>query len=65
DNSRKVLVVAEVLGVENGEVVVQELFRFKELTCNDSGKICGKLEKVTDLQHIEKLQQAGLWRCEP
>lgn len=59
DKSRKVLSICEVAGFENGEIVLNELYHFQELTEID-GHIQGKLRKVGDLQHREKLKNAGI-----
>ena len=59
DKSRKVLSVAEVAGFEDGEILLNELYRFRERAEVD-GQIQGKLEKVGELQHKEKLKNAGI-----
>lgn len=58
DKSRKVLAIAEVVGMEAGEIRLNELFRFVE-EGEVNGKVCGKLEQVGTLQHKEKLYRAG------
>ena len=59
DKSRKVLDIAEIDGIEDGEVRLNNLFHFREAGELD-GKICGNWEKVGELKHTEKLRQAGL-----
>lgn len=59
DKSRKVLSVTEVTGFEGGEIILNELYRFRELS-EVNGQIQGKLEKVGELQHKEKLLNAGI-----
>ena len=59
DKSRKVLNITEVLGMENGEVLLQDLYSFQEIESRD-GKVSGKLVKTGTLRHKEKLQMAGL-----
>jgi len=54
DKSRKVLKVSEVLGVEDGQVVLNTLFEFVE-TGEKNGKVQGGLRKVNQLMNIEKL----------
>lgn len=61
DKSRKVLSITEVSGFENGEILLNELYRFQELEERD-GKIQGELKKVGELQHKEKLKNAGINR---
>lgn len=59
DKSRKVLSITEVSGFENGEILLNELYRFQELAETD-GRIQGELKKVGGLQHKEKLRNAGI-----
>ena len=58
DKSRKVLNITEVMGVADGEVQMQELFRFVE-EGSEKGKIRGTLIRVAELQHVDKCQMAG------
>ena len=58
DNSRKVLEICEVLGVENGEITTQSLFRFQEYSEQD-GKVIGRLEQTGKILHNQKLLQSG------
>lgn len=59
DKSRKVLEIAEVDGMENGEIRLHSLYKFKE-TGMVEGKIVGHLQKVDDLKHTEKMQASGI-----
>lgn len=63
DRSRKVLEIAEVDGMKDGEVSLHSLFQFKE-TGEKDGKIEGIWEKMGDLKHTQKLEAAGLWKEE-
>lgn len=58
DKSRKVLEITEVLGYEDGEIQIRPLFRFRE-TSSEDGKIKGEWERVSQLEHQEKLVAAG------
>lgn len=58
DKSRKVLSITEIMGVSDGEVQMQELFRFVE-EGTENGKIRGKLIRVAELQYIDKCLLAG------
>ncbi len=60
DNSRRVLEVCEVLGVEAGEIITNTIYQFCELEEKD-GKVLGELRKVGNLQQRRKLLQSG-WR---
>jgi len=59
DKSRKVLQVAEVLGMEAGEICLSPLYVFEEEGEAD-GKIIGKLQAKETLVHREKLESAGI-----
>lgn len=60
DKSRKVLTIAEISEYKEGEVILNELYRFKEEKA-DKNTVLGTLEKTGDLIHKGKLQRAGLW----
>ncbi|MBB3129594.1 pilus assembly protein CpaF [Paenibacillus rhizosphaerae] len=60
DRSRKVTEISEVAGLENGEVVLNPLFRFRE-TGEKEGRVEGELEPTGNrLIHGGKLQAAGI-----
>lgn len=59
DNSRKVLEICEVSGVEEGEIRLHPLYRFKEKS-EENEKVIGGLERIGKLIHREKLLQSGL-----
>lgn len=58
DKTRKVLKIVEVLGYEDGEIRMQNLFEFEE-TGSVGGRIQGKWVKVNEMQKREKLLAAG------
>ena len=60
DKTRKVLEIVEVLGFEDGNIVLSPLYRFTETGENSEGKILGTLRKEGELTYVEKLQSAGL-----
>lgn len=62
DGSRKVLEICEVVGMENGEIITNPLYQFKEYSEKD-GKVIGVLEKTGELMHKQKLLNSG-WRGE-
>lgn len=62
DNSRRVLEICEVNGVEQGEIVTHPLYQFREYSEKD-GKIIGQIEKCGELKGICKLLQSG-WQGE-
>lgn len=60
DGSRHVLMIAEILGMENGEVQIEELFAYRETAGPNKGRLC----KVGDLRNKEKLLRAGVTLAE-
>lgn len=61
DKTRKVLSIQEIIGIENGEIVMNSLYEFQEMGEKD-GKIIGELVMVNNLKNIEKLAGAGYER---
>lgn len=59
DKSRRVLSVSEVVGYEQGEVLLSVLYEFQE-TGERNGKVQGIWKKTGSLVHTEKLHQAGV-----
>lgn len=61
DKSRKVLEIAEVIGIEDGEIKVQSLYKFVEEGEDADGKISGRLLPTGNrFVHRDKLIHAGL-----
>lgn len=63
DKSRRVLSITEVKEYLNGEIVLNELFKFRE-EMGDSECVKGKLIKSGNLIHKEKLLAAGIGQME-
>lgn len=62
DRSRRVTEISEVVGMKNGEVVLNPLYQFQEKE-ERSGRIIGALESTgRQLLHTEKLSMAGMSR---
>ncbi|MBE6070272.1 MAG: CpaF family protein, partial [Clostridium lundense] len=60
DRSRRVTEISEVVGLQEGEVVLQPLFTFRE-EGEQNGRIVGKLQSSdTGLIHTDKLRMAGM-----
>ena len=59
DKSRRVLSVSEIVGYEQGEVLLSVLYEFQE-TGERNGSVQGIWKKTGSLVHTEKLQQAGI-----
>ena len=61
DNSRKVVAVSEIIGVENGEVILNPLYEFVEEGEGDDGKVIGSLKATgNQLTNNSKIQLAGV-----
>lgn len=61
DKSRKVLEIAEVTGVKNGEITVQPIYKFVETGTDSQGRIKGELRTTgSSLFNTGKLVYAGL-----
>jgi pilus assembly protein CpaF len=63
DKSRRVLSITEIPGMEDGEIILNEIYRFVEKESAGS-KVCGQLERVGRLQQLEKCQRAGYGNSE-
>ncbi|MET1171267.1 CpaF family protein [Paenibacillus amylolyticus] len=59
DRSRRVTEISEVIGMQDGEVMLNPLFRFQEQEERE-GKIIGGLVQVGKLNQVDKIQMAGL-----
>ncbi len=59
DKSRKVLEIAEIDGVEGGEIKMRTLYEFQE-EGEDGGKVKGWLVKKDELRGMGKLRAAGV-----
>lgn len=61
DKTRKLLEIAEVDGMANGEINYHPIYKFIE-TAEVDGKVVGEWKKVGKLVSIEKLQMSGLYK---
>lgn len=60
DKSRKVLEITEIKGMNQEEILLNPIFRFREESKKKSEKVEGKLERVGKLIHIYKMENAGI-----
>lgn len=61
DKSRRVLMITEVLGIQDGSICLNPLYEFAEQGENEKGQVLGKLEWSGNyLQNQGKLQRSGL-----
>lgn len=49
-----------MLGLQEETIVLNPLFLFQEEGVDAEGKILGRLERVGELMHVEKIKNAGL-----
>jgi pilus assembly protein CpaF len=62
DRSRKVLSIDEVLGMKDGEIELNRLYEFVESPVESGNhKVNGKLEKINELVHMEKIMTYGMF----
>lgn len=59
DKSRKVLEIVEIAGYEQGEIMLNPLYRFEEEK-EEQGKIIGELKRCGELVCTDKLLQQGV-----
>ena len=63
DKSRRVLSISEVMGISDGNIVLNKIFEFKEEGVDDKNKIIGGLKPTGNLfTNTKKLEMAGLGR---
>lgn len=60
DGSRHVLEIAEPIGLAEGELKLETLYRFQETGETKQGQIIGRLLKTGELKNVEKLKAAGM-----
>ena len=60
DKSRRVLSIAEIGGVSNGEIQLNLLYQFEEETSSNPDQVAGQLKKTGELKDKRKLLAAGL-----
>lgn len=59
DKRRVVLEISEITGCEEGEIMVNPIYRFEENGIEKNGKVSGTWMKIGKLQQLQKLQMAG------
>lgn len=60
DRSRRLLEIAEVIGLEDGQIRLSTLYQFEETGEQENGRIEGIWRRKSLLQHQGKLEAAGL-----
>ncbi|MFI3212919.1 MAG: CpaF family protein [Eubacteriales bacterium] len=61
DKTRKVLEISEIVGYENGEIIMSPIYKFIEEK-QESNMVMGRLQKIEELKHVEKLERAGIFK---
>ena len=62
DHSRKTMEITEVLGMKNGEIELNTLYRFEEDENSTIEKVSGSLKRTENkMQNVFKLQLAGIY----
>ncbi len=60
DHSRKTMAISEVLGYENGKIILNPLYVFEEDENSTLEKVSGSLKRTENpMKNIQKLQMAG------
>ena len=63
DKSRKVLSITEIAGYEENQIILNDIYRFKEEKAEENtvheNTVHRAMEKVGDLIHTEKMIRAG------
>lgn len=61
DGSRKIISIAEVLGVEDEAVKIQEIFTFERVGVDDAGKVMGRFKAVCKQPNmLTRIKQYGI-----
>ena len=61
DKSRRELEITEVLDCQNGEVILNPIYRFQETGVDENGRIKGSLMRTSnEFVHTDKLEKAGV-----
>jgi len=61
DGTRKIVSVSEVLGIEDDQVQLQEIFGFERVGVNDAGKVQGRFRATgTSPRMLERLRVSGI-----
>lgn len=60
DKTRKVLEISEINGIYKEQIILNPIFKFQEIAEKKREKVEGKLERVGELIHIYKMENAGI-----
>jgi hypothetical protein len=61
DGSRKITHVAEITGIQNDSIAVQEIFVFRQTGRNAQGRVQGRFEAAGNVPvFVKRLQEQGV-----
>ena len=60
DKSRKILEITEVVGIEEGEILLNPLYLFREDSKQRGETVEGGLIKIGEMVHRKKMEIAGI-----
>ena len=60
DRTRKIVEISEVIGYEDGEILLNTIYKFNEIASGDRDSVKGELVNVSKLKNCEKLQRSGI-----
>lgn len=61
DGRRKITSISEVDGVNNGDIVVKEIFGYREIGVNDEGVVMGDFVKSRSIPYVyDKIKKKGI-----
>lgn len=61
DRSRRIVEISEIVGIENGEIILRVIYEFEE-TGEQQGKIEGRFIRKNQLLSTKKIKERGLIR---
>ena len=62
DKTRKTLEITEVVGLENGQIILNPLYRFEEDLTKKGKKVIGSLNRTQNLMiHTDKFESSGIY----
>lgn len=63
DHSRKTMEISEVVGYENGKIILNPIYRFEEDENSTLHKVSGSLKRTNNkMIHTQKLRLAGIYK---
>jgi len=60
DGSRKVTYITEVGGIDNGGIILNDIFRFEILSCLENGEVTGEFKLVNRPSDVSRFRERGV-----